>query len=256
MIQPQCPVGFEAANARRAGVRNGQSKKGAVKRLVQTCAAPRILDREARFIDEYLSDPNRNGTRAAIRAGYSEKSAHVQASRLLRRDKVRAALAAADQEARLAVAEAMNRYAVSRERIVRELARSAFASMGDFIVVDTDGMPRLDLSKVDADQLGALHEVNVEQAMVGSGEDALPVRKVRFKLYDRNKALVDLAKLTGIYVEERKHDLPALTEAVEFLRSIAQRSALPIGLAHRGAVGPVIEAQSEPVTNNEEDPDP
>ena len=37
--------------------------------------------KQQRFVDEYLIDLN--GKQAAIRAGYSEKTAEVQASRLL-----------------------------------------------------------------------------------------------------------------------------------------------------------------------------
>jgi Terminase small subunit len=106
---------------------------------------PSTVDRESRFIAEYVGDPNRSGTRAAIRAGYSDKSAHVQSTRLLRRDKVRAAIAAAEQKAELAIAAAVDHCAVSKERIIREFAKAAFASMGDYAVIDMDGMPRLDL---------------------------------------------------------------------------------------------------------------
>lgn len=41
----------------------------------------KLNDRQARFVDEYLIDLN--GTQAAIRAGYSAKTANEQASRLL-----------------------------------------------------------------------------------------------------------------------------------------------------------------------------
>jgi phage terminase small subunit len=42
------------------------------------------------FVDEYVKD--RNGKRAAIASGYSEKTAEQQASRLLRNVKVKAAI--------------------------------------------------------------------------------------------------------------------------------------------------------------------
>jgi phage terminase small subunit len=48
--------------------------------------------REERFVHEYVRDLN--GTRAAIAAGYAEKSAYVTASRLLRKAKVRDRIAA------------------------------------------------------------------------------------------------------------------------------------------------------------------
>lgn len=50
-----------------------------------------LTPRIARFVEEYLVDPN--GTKAAIRAGYSAKTAAQQASRLLRNVKVQQAIA-------------------------------------------------------------------------------------------------------------------------------------------------------------------
>ncbi len=50
-----------------------------------------LNDKQLRFVVEYLTDSN--GKQAAIRAGYSPKTAEVQASRLLRNAKVRAAVA-------------------------------------------------------------------------------------------------------------------------------------------------------------------
>lgn len=43
--------------------------------------AEKLTDKQQRFIDEYLLDLN--ATRAAIRAGYSERTAQEQSSRLL-----------------------------------------------------------------------------------------------------------------------------------------------------------------------------
>jgi len=62
--------------------------------------------RSLRFVQEYLKDFN--GTQAAIRAGYSPKSAHVQANRLLKSDKVQALLRQAmmdEDEIRLRIAD-------------------------------------------------------------------------------------------------------------------------------------------------------
>lgn len=59
--------------------------------------------RVSRFVDALLSDPESNATKAAIRAGYSAKTAESQASRLLRNAKVRAVVdEAKDKAARAA----------------------------------------------------------------------------------------------------------------------------------------------------------
>jgi len=50
----------------------------------------KLTDKQQRFIEEYLVDSN--GKQAAIRAGYSEKTAEVQASRLLSYAKIKEAV--------------------------------------------------------------------------------------------------------------------------------------------------------------------
>ena len=59
-----------------------EEAKGAAEEL-----GKRLRPRERQFVREYLQDLN--GTAAAIRTGYSEKSAASQASRLLRKRSVR-----------------------------------------------------------------------------------------------------------------------------------------------------------------------
>lgn len=55
-----------------------------------------LTAKQERFVAEYLLDLN--GKQAAIRAGYSERTAEVQASKLLSNPKVRAAVMAAKTE--------------------------------------------------------------------------------------------------------------------------------------------------------------
>lgn len=62
--------------------------------------------REQRFVDEFFANPH--GTNAALKAGYSPKSAHVQASKLLKLPKIQAAL-----ERRRVAAQKINALTVS-----------------------------------------------------------------------------------------------------------------------------------------------
>jgi len=55
-----------------------------------------LNEKQKRFTEEYIVDLN--GKQAAIRAGYSEKTAENQASRLLRKDKVKEYLAELTKE--------------------------------------------------------------------------------------------------------------------------------------------------------------
>jgi phage terminase small subunit len=76
-----------------------------------------LNDRQARFVAEYLLDLN--ATQAAVRAGYSARSAYSTGERMLRNAEVAAAIAEA-QAAR------SRRTEVTADRVVLELARVAF----------------------------------------------------------------------------------------------------------------------------------
>ena len=54
------------------------------KSLIKYVYLSMLNTRQQRFTDEYLIDSN--GTAAAIRAGYSKRSAKMQASRLMSND--------------------------------------------------------------------------------------------------------------------------------------------------------------------------
>lgn len=79
-------------------------------------ASDELNEREQRFVDEVLRG-TKPDSQAAINAGYAESSAHVTASRLLRRDKVRRAL----EERAKPIREAAN---VDAEGVLRELLQS------------------------------------------------------------------------------------------------------------------------------------
>jgi len=77
--------------------------------------------RQALFILEYLVDLD--GAAAAIRAGYSCGHARRQAARLLADAEIGAAI-------RGAMAERARRTGITRQRVIEEYARVAFAEMG------------------------------------------------------------------------------------------------------------------------------
>jgi phage terminase small subunit len=72
--------------------------KRLAKRLAVAAAAERrtkLTPRQAKFVEVLASDEVQSKKQAAIQAGYSERSAHVEATRTLKRDNVQAALATA-----------------------------------------------------------------------------------------------------------------------------------------------------------------
>lgn len=155
-----------------------------------------LTPKQARFVAEYLVDLN--ATQAAIRAGYSAKTAEQQGSRLLRNVQVR-------KEVDRRQGKLAERYEVTQERIIAELAKLGFANMQDYMRASPDGDPYLDFSALTREQAAALTEVTVEDFKDGRGEDARDVRRVKFKLADKRAALVDLGKYLGIFKDRVEH---------------------------------------------------
>lgn len=77
----------------------------------------KLTDKQARFVKEYLIDLN--ATQAAIRAGYSEKTAQEQSSRLLSNVMVQKAVEKAQ-------AKTSKKLEITHERVLNEIAEIAF----------------------------------------------------------------------------------------------------------------------------------
>lgn len=140
-----------------------------------------LTPKQARFIAEYLIDLN--ATQAAIRAGYSAKTAEQQGPRLLGYVEIAAALA--DGKARqLATAD------LSAVRVLEELRRVALCDTRGFFTENGDLKPIRDLT---ADQGAALagFEVIIKNAKAGDHHTD-EIHKI--KLWDKPRCLEMLAK--------------------------------------------------------------
>jgi len=167
-----------------------------------------LTAKQQRFVEEFLVDGN--ATQAAIRAGYSERTARSIAQENLTKPDIAQAIAAG-QRAR------STHLGITADDIARELAKLGFANMADYLTVGEDGQPTLDWSQLTRDQAAALQEVTVDEYVDGAGDDAREVRKVRFKLSDKRASLVDLAKLLGFWKE--KHELSGRVRLEDILEA-------------------------------------
>lgn len=100
-------------------------------------------------------------------------------------------------------AKAIEKLAITKEAILSELAKIAFANMQDYMVVGPDGAPTLNFRDLTRDQAAALTEVTVEEFRDGRTESR-QVRRVKFKLGDKRAALVDLGKHFGMFIERHE----------------------------------------------------
>lgn len=159
--------------------------------------------KQQRFVEEYLVDLN--ATQAAIRAGYSAKTAGQQAFDLLKKPEIQSAISTA----RKALSERTN---VTAERIVAELAKIGFSDLRQLF----DGGRLRSIEDLPDDVAAAVSAIEVV-TKPGFDEDGNRtvehVHKVR--LWDKRAALVDLGKHLGMFVDRVEHNLgPSVLEVI------------------------------------------
>jgi phage terminase small subunit len=169
----------------------------------------KLTPKQQRFIEEYLIDLNASA--AARRAGYSEKTAGAIGDENLKKPEIAAAIA----ERRAVLAQNAE---ITQEMIVAELAKIGFANMQDYMRVGADGDPYLDFSTLTRDQAAPIIEMVVEDFKDGRGEDARDVRRVRFKLSDKQAALINLGKHLGMFKDTLKIDMTGFAAELEAAR--------------------------------------
>ncbi len=154
----------------------------------------RLPEKQFLFVQEYLKDLN--AKQAAIRAGYSPKTAEVQASRLLNSVKVQDALS----EARKAQ---MVRTQITQDRVVAELAKIAFG--------DATAYARV-VRKVDPDTLEDYQTVELTPTSDLTADQRAAVAQIKegkhgieVSRYDKMRALELLGRHLGMF---DKHDAP------------------------------------------------
>jgi len=154
-----------------------------------------MTPQKERFFQEYLVDFN--GQQAAIRAGYSAKSARCQSSRLLVDPEIQAALSAWRQYA-------ADRAQVSAAEVIAELKALGFSNMKDY--VDEGNKPK-DVSTMDRYLAAAVQEVSIEEKTY-KGVTTV-TRKI--KLYDKLNALDKIARHLGFYEKDNLQGKTTIT---------------------------------------------
>jgi phage terminase small subunit len=148
-----------------------------------------LTPKQARFVEEYLVDLN--GAQAAIRAGYSAKTAKEQAARLLTKVHVTEAISAA-QQAR------STRTEITQDRVLEELAKIGFS---DIRRIFTDDGGLQNPSEMSDDMAAAVQSVEVVVRQV-PGEDRREVEHVhKIKLNDKLGALTQIGRHLGMFTD-------------------------------------------------------
>lgn len=157
-----------------------------------------LTAKQQRFVEEYLIDLN--ATQAAIRAGYSERSAGIGGHYLLKNPKIATAIAAAQSER-------AKRLDISQDAVLQELAKIGFSDIRKAVswrpnvaglAEDPDtGEMRMAItnevalvSSEDIDDATAAAIAEISQTATGG---------LRIKFHDKRAALVDIGKHLGMF---------------------------------------------------------
>jgi phage terminase small subunit len=151
-----------------------------------------LNDKQRRFCREYLVDLN--GTQAAIRAGYSPKSAATTASDMLKYPHVEAELA-------LLRSKTADLAGVSALRNMKELAKIAYASTAQ--LRDT-WITLKDYESITDDQKACIESIDTKEETVTSrnGEE-IKTSYVKIKMYSKLTAIEMLNKMNGFNAPEK-----------------------------------------------------
>jgi len=160
----------------------------------------KLTAKQRRFIEEYMID--KNATQAAIRAGYSKKTAYRTGADNLMKPQIAAAI-------QVKLDELSKKTQITAERVLKEYAKIAFADIKDFTefrtaktVVGHDeetGELIIDYKQIvdvkPSDQVDGtlINEISL------SRDGTLKV-----KLHDKVKALEALAKHLNLFVERHE----------------------------------------------------
>ena len=148
------------------------------------------------FIDEYLVDLN--ATQAAIRAGYSPKTAKDIASQNLAKLNIRIEI---DKK----MAERSKRVGMNADRVLQELGKLAFVKIEDVIDFETGRIKPTATS----DDLAAIQSIKIKPGEYGTERE--------IKFYDKKATLELLGKHLGLWTDKQEIEH---TGSVQFVDDI------------------------------------
>lgn len=183
-----------------------------------------MTPKQEQFVREYLIDLN--ATQAAIRAGYSTKTASAIGEENLRKPEIASAIAVA-QTARA------ERTEITADRVLKELAKIGFADLRKAVVWRGPITEAAEVVVGNQVQLVASDQLDDDTAAAIS-EVSQTAQGIKIKLHDKQAALVNIGKHLGMFVERRELSGPNgapiehrdLTEE-EIERRIAALTAKP-----------------------------
>lgn len=155
-----------------------------------------LTDKQRIFCEEYLIDFN--ATRAAIAAGYSEKTARKIGSENLTKPDIQNYLNQKREEI-------SKRHDVTMDRIIQEYAHIAFQDTAELF----DGSVLKEVSELPEHVTRALSEVTVQSVKsFGEGDNKKIAEVIKVKSHDKKGALDSLTRILGGFEKDNEQTKP------------------------------------------------
>lgn len=227
------------------------------KRSVTNVKNPKTKEKLKEILeDEELTEKERlfclyyvkyfNGTQAALKAGYSKDGAHVQASRLLRRERVSSYI-------RELKGELVENVFVEAMDVLKEYIKIAFADITNYV---TFGQREVEFESEDGTPITRMMNfVDLQDHEVVDGSIITEVKQgrdgVSIKLADKMKALDKLSQYFDLVpdnfkrqIEEERHKMQMEVQKVNVEKSKAEVEKLTGG-GNDGPIEIVVTRKSE-----------
>lgn len=162
---------------------------------------PKLTNKQALFCKEYIVDLN--ATQAAIRAGYSIKTAQRIGSENLSKPLIEA-------EIQRLMDDRSSRTLVTADRVINEIAKLAFINTQDILNEDGNLKPINEWSRDDA---AAIQEIT-EDSIGKDGDNPITRRKV--KLSDKKASLELLGRHLKLFTDKIESDTTLTVIRKEF----------------------------------------
>lgn len=170
-----------------------------------------LTDKQERFCQEYLIDLN--ATQAAIRAGYSEKTAHSIGNENLIKPEIQNRVA----ELKERLSETTQ---ITQIQVIIEIAKVAFGDIANLFDESGALLPLHDMSQ---EARAVIASVKTYEEKSAFGEETITQGTIReVKQWDKLKALDMLGRHLGLYKVDNDQKKPEII-AAETIVAIANR---------------------------------
>jgi phage terminase small subunit len=159
-----------------------------------------LTAKQERFCQEYLVDLN--ATQAAIRAGYSEKTAFSMGHENLRKPKIQERISEAMKKRE-------ERTHVTQDMVLKELALIGFSDLKNYMDIDenTGAIRARGFDQMPGETSRALESIKEDRVIKedANGEQVTVYDKVKFKTHSKIRALELLGKHLDMFIEKVEH---------------------------------------------------